>query len=128
MCVYIYIYLHYYFHSGIIVPHLNLLNNHWFLEIEITFCLFFFFFHLNWYNMKIMLGKGECNKEEGIRVKKQSHPVSWQSEPVLLPMTQLISSDYISFNPGFLQEPSQIQGLPSATWFPYLAVWVPVAS
>ena len=124
--IYIYIYLHYYFHSGLIVPHLNLLNNHWFLEIEIIFC--FFFFHLNWYNMKIMLGKGECNKEEGIRVKKQSHPVSWQSEPVLLPMTRLISSDYISFNPEFLQEPSQIQGLPSATWFPYLAIWVSVAS
>ena len=78
--------------------------------------------------MKIMLGKGTCNKEEGIRVKKSSHPVSWQSEPVLLPMTQLISSDYISFNPEFLQEIFQIQGLPSSTWVPYLAVWVPVAS
>ena len=29
----VYIYLHYYFHSGIIFPYLNLLNNHWFLEI-----------------------------------------------------------------------------------------------
>lgn len=34
--------------------------------------------------MKIMLGKGECNKEDGIWVKNQSHPVSWRSGTALL--------------------------------------------